>query len=42
MDNRRRILSLKGSLGVSAFSYQNLSWRLEVEVTTKADVITVD
>jgi len=32
VDNKRRILALKGSLGMSAFSYQNLSWRLEVEV----------
>ena len=30
--NRRRILALKGALGVSAFSYHNLSWRLDVEV----------
>lgn len=31
-DNKRRLLALKGALGVSAYSYRNLAWRLEVEV----------
>jgi uncharacterized protein YjbK len=29
---RRRIALMKGSLGISSYSYCNLSWRLEVEV----------
>jgi len=40
IDNKRRILSLKGSLGVSAFSYQNLSWRLEVELAKRSLQVT--
>ncbi len=32
-ENRKRILRLKGALGLSEYSYKDLSWRLDVEVS---------
>ena len=33
-ENRRRLAALKGSLSVAATRYKDLSWRLDMEVTT--------
>mmetsp|Transcript_28131 Transcript_28131/g.47311 ORF Transcript_28131/g.47311 Transcript_28131/m.47311 type:complete len:242 (-) Transcript_28131:30-755(-) len=33
--NKRRMLLLRGSLGISALSYQNLVWRLDVELARR-------
>jgi len=33
--HRPRIASLKGSLGISCFSYKSLAWRLEVELASR-------
>jgi len=33
--NRRRLLLLRGSLGISAPSYRDLSWRLEMELARR-------
>lgn len=31
-ENRKRILLLKGALGLSNYSYKDLAWRLDIEV----------
>lgn len=40
--NRRLFLKLKGCLGVSEFSYYNLSWRLDVELAKRNLSVTSD
>eukprot|EP01038_Epipyxis_sp_PR26KG_P006368 gene6368-8770_t len=39
-ENKRRIIYLKGSLGISTMSYMNLAWRLDVELARRSVLVT--